>query len=225
MINKSTHSFKNVKSGFLALTACGLMLAAAPASAQTLTQLGTDSWQIDPGSIVNLTYTQNSTNTTVTIAFGGTIGGLFTAGPFDWSSVTEFGLLMSVPGLDPLQSFSIEFFNSNILESDPALQVNYYVAQFLGDTTGVSDVLSVLTMTKNESWVPPTGGSGGLDDFTDIVGMQFTWGNPTTGGTSPEATLGGIAVVPEPSTWALLVCGGALLGGMAWRRRLATARR
>jgi hypothetical protein len=62
-----------------------------------------------------------------------------------------------------------------------------------------------------------------LDDFTDIVGMQFTWGNSTTGGTSTEATLH--AIVPEPSTWALLTCGALLFIGLALRRRLAVARR
>lgn len=206
-----------MKSLLLLASTLLLLAAASPSRAQTLTLLGTNSFAIDSGSVIGLTYSQTSNFTTVSISFGGSLGGLFIEGPFNWSSIptTDFGLLMSVPAADPQQNFSIEFYNSRVLDPVPE---NFAIAQFQGVTTGVSNVLTALAMVKNNSYVP-LGGSGGLNDFSDVAAMQFTWNNPVEPGTSTQANLGGIVVVPEPSTWALLVTASVFSAFLVWRRR------
>lgn len=192
--------------------------------AQTLTEFGSDDFIVDPFSVNNLTVLGQTTSTiTVTIAEVGIFGGYFIPASFDWSAIptTDFGLLMSVPASNPLQNFTVNFYNSNITNVAPA---NYAVARFTGTTDGVSSLLSALAMTK-VAWGDPLGGSGGLDDFTDVAAMEFTWDNPVTVGTSTQATLGGIVVVPESSTSALFLLGLMLCGGLALLKRRRAASR
>ena len=204
------------------LICCVSLLAALKTShGQSLTLFGTNELTVDPLTVLNLTYTQGSTDMTVSIELSGTFGAVFTPAAFNWSAVGEFGLLMSVPEADPQATFNIVFYNSNIFDESPA---NYTIAKFNGSTTGVSSNISILSLTKDNGFVPPDGGSGGLNDFTDVAGIQFTWGSDPVPGGSTEATLGGLAIVPEPSTWALFVCGSALCGVLAWRRRSANLR-
>ena len=204
----------------LLYSAC-LLLAANSGHGQTLTLFGTNQLTLDPGSIINLSYTQGPTALDVNIQLSGTFGGGFTPAAFDWSSVSEFGLLMSVPAADPQATFNIVFYNSNVFAANPT---NYTIAKFNGSTTGVSSNVSILSLTKDNGFVPMEGGSGGLNNFTDVAGIQFTWGSDPVSGGSTEATLGGIAIVPEPSTWALFLFGGVLCSVYVWKRRCAQSR-
>lgn len=197
------------------LCCVSLILAPKTSHGQTLTLFGTNDLAIETSLTVGVPPTQDATAVTSTIAFSGSFSGTFVPGPFDWSSVTEFGLLMSVPAADPQATFSIIFYNSNILDPEPA---DFAIAEFTGSTTGVANVMAVLPVTKNNSF-NPLGGTNGLNDFTDVAAMQFTWGSGPTPGGSATAELGGIAIVPEPSTWALFICGTAICGVLAWRRR------
>jgi len=198
-----------------------LLLALKTSHAQTLTLFGTNELIVDPVTVNNLTYSQSSADMTVSIGLSGTFGAIFTPAAFNWSAVGEFGLLMSVPEADPQATFNIIFYNSNLFDENPE---NYTIAKFNGSTTGVSSNTSILALTKDNGFVPPDGGSGGLNDFTDVAAIQFTWGSDPVPGGSTEATLGGLAIVPEPSTWALFVAGSALCGTLAWRRRSAKLR-
>lgn len=116
---------------------------------------------------------------------GATLGGLFLPGiPKDWSiyQLSDFGLVMNINGPNPNMGFSIEFYDSSLSIANT----------FSGSTTtnNGSDVFMPLTLS-----VP---GSGSMNE---IQGIQFTWDTPDT----IDATLKSVAVVPEPSTYALLV--------------------
>lgn len=182
---------------FLLLLALFVSIDVRFSVAQTLTGFGSAQLLIDTNGIVtNLNILgQDQTSATVGIAQFGTFGGIFKPNAFDWSNVTAFGLLMSVPTLNPNQSFTIDFFNSNISGEIPR---NFYIARFTGTTTGVSNTLSVLSLTKDNTFTPPDGGPGGLNNFSDVAGVQFTWNSPTTPGTSTTATLGGLVGLTSP---------------------------
>jgi len=185
---------------FLALT---LGSFATPSLAQTLTLLGSNDFTIDSGA-TTAAFTQSATALSFSgsQALGDTLGGAFVS-TYDWSSAPAFGLTMSVTGTNPNMTFGVEFYNS-------LFQV---ISSYEGSTAGAS-LTPTLVDLDFLSFGP------GAGDFSQVAGMQFTWN--TQG--SINVTIDNVAV-PEPSTWALLFCGAVLLGSLAWRRRLATARR
>jgi hypothetical protein len=130
------------------------------------------------------------------------VGGVFVS-TYDWSSAPAFGLTMSVTGTNPNMTFGVEFYNS-------LFQV---ISSYEGSTAGAS-LTPTLVDLDFLSFGP------GAGDFSQVAGMQFTWN--TQG--SINVTIDNVAV-PEPSTWALLFCSAVLVGGLAWRRRCAAARR
>jgi hypothetical protein len=189
-----------------------LTLTAASASAQTtsLAPLGSDNLTVDGGS-TTIAYTQSTTNLTLanTITLGDTLGGVFST-PYNWSAYSDtnsfsFGLLMSAPGASPNAGFTIEFFNGAL---------DAVVNAYQGSASGLS---------TTPSFIPVLLSSLGTDDLSSIGGIQFTW----DGAGSETVILDSVAVavVPEPTTWAMLAFGAALFGGLALRRRLAAVRR
>jgi hypothetical protein len=189
-----------------------LSLSAATARAQTtpLAPLGSDNFTIDGGSST-IAYTQSTTNLTLasSITLGDTIGGVFSTA-YDWSAYSDtnsfsFGLLMSAPGASPNTGFTIEFFNGAL---------NQIVNAYQGAASGLS---------TTPTFVPVILSAPGTGDLSSIGGMQFTWDSPGTGTVVLDSVA--VAVVPEPTTWAMLLFGAALFGGLALRRRLSTVRR
>ena len=189
-----------------------LTLTAASASAQTtsLAPLGSDNLTVDGGS-TTIAYTQSTTNLTLanTITLGDTLGGVFST-PYNWSAYSDtnsfsFGLLMSAPGASPNAGFTIEFLNGAL---------DAVVNAYQGSASGLS---------TTPSFIPVLLSSLGTDDLSSIGGIQFTW----DGAGSETVILDSVAVavVPEPTTWAMLAFGAALFGGLALRRRLAAVRR
>ena len=189
-----------------------LTLTAASASAQTtsLAPLGSDNLTVDGGS-TTIAYTQSTTNLTLanTITLGDTLGGVFST-PYNWSAYSDtnsfsFGLLMSAPGASPNAGFTIEFFNGAL---------DAVVNAYQGSASGLS---------TTPSFIPVLLSSLGTDDLSSIGWIQFTW----DGAGSETVILDSVAVavVPEPTTWAMLAFGAALFGGLALRRRLAAVRR
>ena len=200
------------KAPALLLTLLSLSFSAATTEAQTnsLASLGLDNFFIDGGS-TTIVYTQGATNLTLasSITLGDTIGGIFST-IYDWSAYSDtnnfsFGLYMSAPGASPNIGFTIEFFNGAL---------DAIVNGYQGSASGLS---------STPTFVPVSLSALGTDDLSSIGGMQFTWDSPGTGTVILDSV--GVAVVPEPTTWAMLVFGSVLLGGVALRRRLAAARR
>lgn len=195
----------------LLLAVLSLGFIAATAEAQTnLASLGSANFTIDGGSST-IAYTQSTTNLTLanSIALGDTLGGIFSTA-YNWSAYSDtnnfsFGLYMSAPGASPNIGFTIEFFNGALTQIVNAYQ---------GSASGLS---------STPTFVPVGLSALGTDDLSSIGGMQFTWDSPGSGTVILDSV--GVAVVPEPATWAMLAFGAVLLGGLAFRRRLAALRR
>lgn len=200
------------KAPAILLTLLSLGFAAATAKAQTnsLASFGSDNFTIDGGS-TTIVYTQSSTNLTLTnaITLGDTLGGVFST-VYDWSAYSDtnnfsFGLYMSAPGASPNIGFTIEFFNGALTQIVNAYQ---------GSASGLSSTPTFVAVGLS------TPGTGNL---SSIGGLQFTWDSPGSGTVILDSV--GVAVVPEPTTWAMLAFGAVLFGGLALRRRLAAVRR
>ena len=201
------------KAPVVLLTLLTLSLAAVPAFAQTntLAALGTDSFTVDEGS-TTAAYSQTATTLTLVspFALGDTLGGVFSS-TYDWSAYSNtnnftFGLYMSTAGASPGIPFNVELFNAAL---------DAIVATYSGDATGLGASSTFIPMSFQVG-----GGSGNL---SSIGGMQFTWNGGGTGTVVVDSIA--VAVVPEPTTWAMLAFGAALFGGLALRRPLAAVRR
>jgi hypothetical protein len=128
-------------------------------------------------------------------ALGDTLGGSFTAQ--DWSAYTDFGIVMTLTGTNPDLPFSVQFYDSS-----------FNVINTYSGFTSVNPLSPFQPLTLA---IPGTG------VLSSVAGVQFTW----DGGGTINATAEKVAVVPEPSTYALLFLGASALGGYAIRRRRA----
>ncbi len=169
-----------------------------------LTKLGDAALTVDGGS-TSAGYSQTSTALTFTNFSAGNnlLAGLFAAGPFDWSTYTSapytnFALNMSFSGVNPDTDFFIDFYSSNGI-----------VDTYQGSTVGLTGSLSLVDLSFN---------AGGNGEYNDIIGIGFSWNGDLA---SPNTvTVESVyAVVPEPSTYALLALSGLAFGGYALRRR------
>ena len=190
-----------------------LLFAGIQAQAQTnLANLGSNNFGVILSDNANVTQTATSLTFSPT-ALGGLFGGIYTnsftsnAISYNWSAYSDtnvwsFGLFMSVPAAGTNAPFTVEFYNS----------LFDLVARYQGASP--SDATpSFVAMSS-----VPGIGSG---NFTDIGGFQMSWDTSETGSVVVES----VGVVPEPSTWALLVFGSATVVFVAFRRRsLAKAR-
>lgn len=124
-------------------------------------------------------------------SLGDTLGGLWiNPTPKDWSqySLSNFGLLGKVTGANPSMPFTLEFFDTNL----------EIVNTFEGSTVDATSIESFMNLTLS------TPGNGNMND---IFGMQFTWDSPGSINFDWE----GLAVVPEPKTYLLLILGAFAL--------------
>ena len=200
------HKFAVTIAASLAL----LISLSKPACGQTqLASLGTNNFNV----LVTLGMTPQQSATSLTnvptITLGGLFGGSFTnLISSNWSAYSDtniwtFGLFMSVPGANPDVPFTVEIFNSTFN------LINAYQGTTV-DATSSSSFVEFDTLSL--------AGSG---DFSSVGGFQLTWDGDVTS----TIVIDGVGVVPEPTTWAMLIFGAALLGGLAVRRRLSAARR
>ena len=170
-----------------------------------LASLGSDNYSV----ILTNFATVSQTATTLTFSptsIGGLFGGSFTTA-YDWSGYSDtntwnFGMFMTVPGSSYDQAVTMELYSS----------VFDLLARYQGATPSDSTPSFV-------SMVPVAAVGSGI--LTEVGAVQLTWDNPDPG----SVIIDGVGVVPEPTTWAMLIFGAALLGGLAVRRRLSAARR
>ena len=159
------------------------------------------------GGVVATTFTGLGAQTSSGFVYNGTVNfgdNVFgqLASAQDWSSQVGpgivFTLFMSVSGTNPDIPFSLEFFDSAFASIDI----------WEGTTVG----LTATPVYNNLSIVTP--GSG---NYSDVGSFVLTWNGG--GAETLNSTVSNIAVVPEPSTYALLALSGLALGGYAMRRR------
>jgi len=207
----------------IALFTVTLLLAvlAPQASAQTATNLayfGTNNpvgfpslFEIEP-TFTDAGYTQTANTLTLTAPFDGNttlfgaFGSLATPFSFDWSGTQALALSLSAPTAPPVFLF-----------------VTFYAPDLA--TVLAEAELDVSTVLSTPASFALDFTTGDVADLNDVAAVYFKWGGDSVSNDN-DLTIHSIQAVPEPSTWALLLFGAALFGGLAWRRhRLAAARR
>lgn len=122
----------------------------------------------------------------------------------NWSSYSfppySFAVYMNTASPNPNAAFSLEFLDSS----------DVTIGTWSG-FTGASAVNGYIDLALS---------SPGSGNYTDVKNIFFTWGNPSA--ETIDTTISKVAVVPEPSTYALLALSGLALGGYALRRRRRT---
>lgn len=176
-----------------------------------LTKLGTSAFTPDansPDGSTTASYTQTATTLTFTAFNSGNaenyLPGTFTAGILDWSAYTNapyttFGLNMSVSGTNPETDFTFDLIDSGFNT----------IASYSGGTTGLGGTFSLVELSQT---------SVGSGAFNDVFAVAFTW-NGTMSSPNTVTIESVYAVVPEPSTYALLAMSGLAFGGYVIRRR------
>lgn len=122
----------------------------------------------------------------------------------DWSSVftpgvSSFGLLVNFAAPNNNIPFALEFLDSSFETID--------VWSAVTGTTAFSGYIDF-------GLAPTTPGTG---VYSDVKGVILTWANASTD--TVNTTVSAVAVVPEPSTYALLSLAGLALGVYAIRHR------
>lgn len=150
--------------------------------------LGSSGFTIDPGS-TTVSYSQTETELILSGGFSpaDSIAGFFVGGTYNFSGLSGLGsfpLKLSISGVNPDASFSVDLFD------DTLNVINTYV----GSTIGVSSTPSFVSAALA---IPGTG------DFASVTALQFTWND------SSSANMTFHQVVPEPSTYALVLMTGA----------------
>jgi hypothetical protein len=189
---------KLAKQSILALAVITLSLASSPGQQIDLVSLGSPTFTVDPGA-TTATYSQTSSGLVFNGAYalGDTLGGSFAAQ--DWSLYAgpafQFGIVMSLTGTNPDLPFSVQLYDGSF----------NVINTYSGFTTGAG----------TSTFQPLTLAIAGTGVLSSVAGVQFTW----DGGGTVNATAEQVAVIPEPSTYALLALGASALGGYAIRRR------
>ena len=158
------------------------------------------------GTNIFFSGTGSQTNSGIVVN-GGINNGDFIYAPFsslqDWSTnftpgTSYFAIFMNTAATNPNVAMSLEFF-------DGAFDTIDVWEGF----SGASPVNGYVNFTNIA-----TAGTG---IYSNVSGIQITWANPEAA--TINTTMSTIAVVPEPSTYALLALSGLAFGGYIIRRR------
>jgi len=186
----------------LMVLAAVLTFSAPFAAGQIITKissLGSLDFSVDSSS-TTASYGQSISELTFSgsQSLGATLGGVWNPpAPKDWSaySLADFGILGTVTGTNPNMPFTLEFYDSNLLVANT----------FSGSTISAGSSTSFMSLTLS------TPGNGNMND---IFGLQFTWNSNDAINFGWE----GVAVVPEPSTYMLIVLAGIVLLALHFRK-------
>lgn len=158
------------------------------------------------------TFTFNNTNTVTSQTIAGlVVNGAVIAGDNiystlsanqNWSSYNfagtdQLAIFMNIAAPNPNISFTLELLDGG------GNTIDYWS----GDT-GDSAYNGYINLSIS---------SGGSADYSDVGSYFITWNNFSSA--TIDTTMSKVAVVPEPSTYALLALSGLALGGYAMRRR------
>ena len=186
----------------IAIALYALAVVSVPAQTDLLSLSDPQSF----GSLVSPTFSGLGVQTNTGFVYNGTVdGGDNVYGTFEsqnWSSQlvgsAVFSVLMSVSGGNPNIPFSLEFLDNELNSIDI----------WEGTTVGLGSIASYNDLTIN------TAGSG---NYSNVSSFVLTWNNVSA--ETLSSTVSTIAVVPEPSTCALLAISGLAFGGYVVRRR------
>jgi hypothetical protein len=179
------------------LASVGILISASVSSyAQSLAEFGSSAsnlFTIDSDATLGLTLNQTSSGITVT---GSDVTGNTFAGTWanSWTLSSTDGLAINITGASPASGgFTVTFYSSDLQS----------------------------TMDFGGNFADPVSNNNyplvGSLSFTQIGGMGFITGAPLPGNVINWSVN---TVVPEPSTYALLVLGGLALFFVARRRKL-----
>ena len=173
---------ENTISGSITLGGNARINVDAPlGSVSTLASLGSSSFAVS-SEFSFIPYAQTSTNLTLTAANSGdTLAGQFGT-IYDWSSVSSFGLRMSVAGTNPELPFEIVFYDGAFSE----------LKRYEATTEGLSNTTSIKALTLLTS----------TSDLSAVEWLEFKWNGSVTGAIS--VSLFDVVSVP---TSGLLVSG------------------
>jgi len=140
-----------------------------------------------------------------------------------WVAAVDGGMTYLDVSLNPGFTFTLAGFNLNDLPGNDSWSVR--VSAFDGATLKASEVFTesnntkfkiaatgsdVLTHFQIQLLTGPNGGAAPLDGAVQLDGVG-------------QVRIDGVAVVPEPTTWALMILGFGGAGAMLRRRRTALA--
>jgi hypothetical protein len=159
--------------------------------------LGSDNFTVDAVA-TTMPYSQTTSDLFLSgsYSFGDTLGGTFDP-PYDWSAVwSTLSLELTITGVNPNLPLTAEFYDSSFA----------VIASMQTSTFGASSTptLAPLTLTAPGTML-----------WSEVRGLQLTL---NAGGTLDAKVA--LHVMPEPSTYVLLLAGGSLGGLLIARRRL-----
>jgi len=124
-------------------------------AAYDLVNLGTNTFTVDEGATTAAyAQTEDALVFSNSYGLGDTLGGVFAEQ--DWRHYDSFGLRMTLEGANPGLSFTVEFYDAEFK----------IINTYQGSTVGLSFIPTVVMLGLSLD---------GNDNFSQVVGMQFTW--------------------------------------------------
>lgn len=158
----------------LPATVAVALAATPPVHATTgtnLVNLGNNSFSVDAdATTASYTQTAGALIFSNSVVLGDTLGGVFAEQ--NWSGYESFGLRMTLTGPNPELPFTVQFF-------DAAFGI---INTYQGNTTGLISLTPTVVMLGLSI--------AGTENFSQVVGMQFTWDGDDSINTSLTEVVG-----------------------------------